>query len=244
MKKPHFAIFCVLALSSPLLAQAQTTAGCLDGICIKAGIDTLPSSIPWKTVPTDQRRSFVDPRYADAASRADAKSNVERGAAYALSIYPEVGAAARDLGDLMNRDGGRFDAKTVPLLKALKSTCRPFTWVGEYASASGFTTEVSLMLYPSDSGAKEMRVHRITRLYPQIAMGEEMQDLRQKVQDLINMPVNDKARSAADRSPIAMLSRSPARSSAMLDIQVTPPGMFDTRTFGKDAACKSRISAE
>ena len=80
--------------------------------------------------------------------------------------------------------------------------------------------------------------------YPNIAMGEELQDLRQKVQDLINLPVNDKARNHLDRSPIAMLSRSPAKGAATLDIQVVPPGMFDTKNFGKDAACKSRISAQ
>jgi hypothetical protein len=241
---------CALLLPQVAIGQtaaptsAQTTAGCLDGICINAGVETIPLHTPWKPVPGDQRRSFVDPRYADAANRADAKNNVERGAAYALSIYPEVGNVAADVGDLMNRDRGSFDAKTLGMLKTLKATCRPFAWVGEYASASGFTTEVTLMLYPAGSGTEGMRVHRITRAYPQIAMGDEFQDLRQKVQDLINMPVNDKARSAADRSPIAMMSRSPAKGSATLDIQVTPPGMFDTRTFGKDAACKSRVSAQ
>jgi hypothetical protein len=233
-------------LTAGLLQAASTQAsnGCLDGICINAGIESIPSSIAWKSLSNELRRSFVDPRYADAANRADAKNNVERGAAYAVSIYPEIGQQAREVGEFMGRDSGFFDSQMLVRLKQLKVACRPFTWVGEYESVSGYATEVTLMVYAGNGVANEMRVHRITRVYPKIAMGEEMQDLRQKVQDLISMPVNDKTRHHTDRSPIATLSRSPAKGSAMLDIQVTPPGMFDTRSFGKDVACKSRISAQ
>jgi hypothetical protein len=241
-KKQVFGFFFFFVLIQS--ASSQPVAGCVDGICINASVESIPMTIPWKQVTNDQRRSFVDPRYADASNQADAKNNVERGAVYAVSIYPEAAKIARDVGDLMGRDVGVFDAKMLVLLKTLRVACRPFAWTGEYDSTSGFVTEVTLMLYPSEGGANDMRVHRITRVYPKIAMGEELQDLRQKIQELINMPLNDKTRNHMDRSPIAMLSRSSAKGSAMLDIQVTPPGMFDTKNFGKDATCKNRISAQ
>jgi hypothetical protein len=240
-------LLCALLLSQPALAQ--TSAGCLDGICINASIATLPSTIPWKAMPNDRRRSYVDPRNADAESVAEAKKRSDAGVAYATTFYPEIGNLAREVGDLMWSDRGRFDASSLAAFKTLKSTCKQFSWLGEYASASGFLTEITLMVYPAGaisntSGDNVMRVHRIARVFPNIGTGDEMQDLQQKAQELIKMPVNDNARADSDRSPIASLSRSPAKGSATLEIQVTPTGKFDTRNFGKDPACKSRISAQ
>ena len=241
------ALLCALLLSQPALAQ--TSAGCLDGICINESIAKLPSSIQWKAVPNDKRRAYVPSEYATPENLADGKKRSDAGAAYALTVYPEIGNLAREVGDLMWSDRGRFDGTSLAALKTLKSTCRQFLWVGEYASTSGFLTEVTLMVYPASaennkSGNNDMRVHRISRVFPKIATADEREDLRTKAQDLIKMPVNDKARPDSDRSPIASLSYSVAKGTATLDIQVMPTGTFDTRNFGKDPACKSRISAQ
>jgi hypothetical protein len=240
-------LLCAVVLCQP--AFSQSTAGCLDGICINASIASLPASIPWSAVPNDKRRGFVPAEYATPENLADGKKRSDAGAAYAVTVYPEIGRLAREVGDLMWIERGHFDASSLAALKTLKSTCKQFQWVGGYASTGGFLTEITLMVYPAGainntSGNNTMRVHRISRIFPKIGAGDEMQDLQQKAQDLINLPVNDKARADSDRSPIASLSRSPAKGSATLDIQVMPTGTFDTRNFGKDPACKSRISAQ
>ncbi len=60
-------------------------------------LSLIPKTIPWKPVANDQCRSFVDPRYMDVTNRADAKNNVERGAAFAVSIQTEAAKVARNV---------------------------------------------------------------------------------------------------------------------------------------------------
>jgi hypothetical protein len=180
-----------------------------------------------------------------------AAKRVADGAAFAKKIFPAPAVSqtvdCAVLGNSMGLQSGGFDARLLALLNRLTVACKPFTWTCSYSNARGELTEVVLMLYPPLANEPStMRVRRITRYLPAVAMGAEMQALRESLQALIAMPVNkkhnDKSRKDTDLLPIANLSRSAALgdapAAAVLEINDMPVGRFDPRQFEQQAACK------
>jgi hypothetical protein len=245
-----FLLGITLSITSALIAQTANTntVGCLDGICVNASIQSLPSNIAWLPLLDDEMRSYVNPNYQDEANKTEAKRQLERGIALMKGIYPEPGIEFAPIADSAKQTYGLFDVNTLNHLKRINIACRPFAWRGTFKSSSGFLTEITLMAYPSGpiknpSAQENFRVQKIKRYYPDIAMGTEFEDLKIKATDAIGMRVNDKSRAMNDVSPIASLSRSAAKGLATLEILDMPLGSFNPKTFGSEAECKSRISA-
>jgi hypothetical protein len=233
----------------PVLSQGMSPGaspertGCLDGVCIAAPISSLPKNIAWAALDPQTLRSYFTPGTKDVGEQPFAAKRVADGAAFAKRTFPAQPVDYAVLGNSMGLQTGGFDAKLLPVLTQLRIACKPFTWTGRYNSPRGELTEVVLMLYPSQSGEpNEMRVQRITRYFAGVAMGTEMQALRESLQSAIAMPINDKGRKDGDLSPVANLSRLAARdasqAAAILEINDIPPGRFDYRQFEQQAACK------
>jgi hypothetical protein len=236
-------------VAGPALSQGtpQDKPGCLDGICIAAPVSSLPKNIAWTALDPQTLRSYFTPDTKDVGEQPFAAKRVADGAAFAKKIFPaQTTAQPVDyavLGNSMGLQTGGFDAKLLPVLTQLRIACKPFTWTGRYNSPRGEFTEVVLMLYPAQSGEpNEARVQRITRYFSGVAMGAEMQALRESLQSAIAMPINDKGRKDNDLSPVANLSRLAARdasqAAAILEINDIPPGRFDYRQFEQQAACR------
>jgi hypothetical protein len=226
---------CILMLTATR-SQAQDTKkdaqGCLDGVCIGMDVRALPRTIAWKP---------VEPRFTSDRDPADIAEHRKRTAANARKIYPNADAAIAELVDVMGYEKSTFDAKVLPSLAKLSVACRQMLWTGRYDSASGFATEVTLMVYPGKSDLPSFRVQKIERTFPNIAAGDEFNSLREKAEAAIKMTINDKSRDAQDKLPVAQLSRSPAKGSATLEIKDMASGSFDSRAFGKDAECLNRV---
>ncbi len=217
-------------------AQAQDAKkeaqGCLDGVCIGMDVRAVPRTIAWKP---------IEPRFKSNSDPADIAEYRKRTTANARKIYPNADAAIAELVDVMGYEKSSFDAKVLPSLPKLTVACRQMLWIGRYDSASGFPTEVTLMVYPGKSDKPSFRVQKIQRTFPNIGAGDEFNSLKEKAEAAIKMPINDKSRKPQDMQPVAELSRSPAQGSATLEIKDMANGSFDSRAFGKDAECLNRV---
>jgi hypothetical protein len=225
------------AMLSATSAQAQEAKseakGCLDGVCIGMDVRSVPRTIAWKP---------VEPRFSPNTDPADIAEQRKRTTANAKKTYPDADAAIAELVDVMGYDRSPFDAKVLPSLAKLTVACRQMLWVGSFDSASGFPTEVTLMVYPGKSDQASFRVQKIKRTFPNIGMGAEFTTLRDKAEAAIKMPINDKTRESLDKLPVAQLSRSPANGTATLEIKDMASGSFDSRAWGKDAECLNRVT--
>lgn len=147
----------------------------------------------------------------------------------------------------MGLQNGGFDGSLLPTLGKLSLACKAQTWTGSFTNAQGLVTEVVLMMYPNDASqsdqpgaqANSLRIQRVTRYFPNVAMGGELAALPESMQSVINMPINDKTRSDKNLSPTASVSRSPALGAAILEILDMPMGRFDYRKLEQQAQCKS-----
>jgi hypothetical protein len=230
-----------LGLGTGVLAQDKP--GCLDGICVNESVATLPKNIAWTPLDPQTLRSYYTPGTKDAGEKPFAAKRVADGAVIAQKIYPGQGVDYAKLGNSMGLQNGGFDGSLLPTLGKLSMACKAQTWTGSFTNAQGLVTEVVLMMYPAESspGAQpnSLRIQRVTRYFPNVAMGSELAALRESLQGVINMPINDKTRSEKDLSPTASVSRSPALGAAILEILDMPLGRFDYRKLEQQAACKN-----
>jgi hypothetical protein len=212
-------------------AQSQEKKGCLDGVCIGMDVRAVPKNLPWRLV------ELPGPD-ANPKDVADGRNNVT---VFASRIYPNSEKAIAKLVDAINYDLGNFDASVLGVLPELTAACKQFPWTGTFKSKSGFSTTVTLMVYPEAGDLPIFRVQKIRRTFPDIGVGEELTNLKKQIEASIGMKVNDNDVAPLSKQPVAVLATSPKTKSATLEILDMPRGSFDLRAFGKDQACLNRV---
>jgi hypothetical protein len=240
MRRKYHSLFAAASLLACTMAAAQTNAGCLDGVCIGASVASLPPQIAWNALDPQLARSYVTPNTKDKGEQAAADQRLANAVLVAKKVYPAAAIDYAKIADVMALQSSQFDSKVLPSLSRLSLACKAHSWTGSFTNAQGLLTEVRLMLYPALDAAgngNSMRVQRITRYFPEVALGAEMQTLRERLQKQISMPINDSNRSDKDLSPLAMLARSPAKGAAILEIMDMPLGRFDERKLAQQTAC-------
>lgn len=208
--------FTALVITMTMCAQQTSAASsesmpCVEGICLGGGVESL-GSVKWDELPsattrhiTGRQRQKLDTLYKGR--------------------FDEIAPS------LLH---GKFDHRVLRTLGRIAAACRGNSLTGQFTSAGGNPTRVTLSLLPDASGQQSWQVIAINRTFPEATNRRQQQEIHQQLDTRYGRyDMHRRSPNAGEASYLYTWVGMPAM---VLNLTLPPPAVMEKR-FALNPLC-------
>jgi hypothetical protein len=129
---------------------------------------------------------------------------------------------------------GKFDRRVLRSLDRIKAACRGNSLTGQFTSAGGHPTRVTLSLLPQASGQQSWQVIAINRTFPEATNRRQQEEIHQQLD--AHYGRYDMHRRSPQPGEASYLYTWVGMPAMVLNLNLPPPAIMETR-FAQNSLC-------